>query len=94
MNPPSKTSERRTASRERARLLLQAVAERKEDAYVGYRQLYGLWVSNNAALQELRPLFRIPGIEADGTFSVTDEFRDLVIKLSMEILPHFQKVNC
>ncbi len=90
MSPPSKTSLRRAVCREEARLLLQRVAEGKEDAYIGYRQLYGLWIGNNAAVQELRPLFRIPGIEADGTLSVNHEFRELVVKLSIEILPYFQ----
>jgi hypothetical protein len=93
MSPPSKISLRRAASREKARLLLEAVARREEDVYVGYRQLYGLWIGNNAAVEELRPLFRIPGIEPDGTLSVTDEFRDLVVKLAIEILPRFQKVH-
>jgi hypothetical protein len=93
MSPPRKTSLRRAASRERARQLLQAVAERKEDAYVGYRQLYGLWIGNNAAVPELRPLFRIPGIDANGTFSVSEEFRNLVVELSTEILPFFQNMD-
>ena len=90
MNPPSKTLLVKIASREKARSLLEAVAAGEVNAYVGFRQLYGLWLSNNAAVQELRPLFRIPGIDADGTFSVTSEFREAVRRHSLEILHRFQ----
>jgi hypothetical protein len=90
MSPNSKVSSRRAATREKARKLLHAVASGEVDAYVGYRQLYGVWCSNNAATQDLRPLFRIPGVEPDGTLSVTPQFRDLVVALSKEILLKFQ----
>jgi len=32
--------------------------------------------NNNAAVQELRPLFTMDGIELDGLLSVTEEFRE------------------
>jgi hypothetical protein len=90
MSPQKKIALRRIATRDEARLLLEAVVTGKMDTYAGFRQLYGLWLSNNAAVQELRPLFRIPGVEADGTFSVTSEFREIVRELSIEILPLFR----
>jgi len=90
MSPPTKVSLRKASAREQTRKLLQAIVSGEIDAYVGYKQLYGFWCGNNAATQELRPLFRIPGIEANGTFSVTPQFRDLVVTLSKEILLKFQ----
>jgi hypothetical protein len=57
------------------------------DVYLAYRRLYGLWCRNNAAVQELRPLFRIDGVDPDGQLSVTDEFRETVRSLAREILP-------
>jgi hypothetical protein len=56
------------------------------DPYIGYRQLYGLWCSNNSAVQELRPLFRIPDVEPDGLIDVTDEFRQTVRSFARQIL--------
>jgi hypothetical protein len=61
----------------------------KADAYEAYRRLYGLWCANNAALQELRPLFRMEGIDADGHIVVTTEFRGHVVSLAKSILPQF-----
>jgi hypothetical protein len=51
----------------------------KADAYEGYRHLYSLLWANNMALQELRPLFRMDGIEPDGRISVIEEFREAVV---------------
>ena len=87
MSPTSKVERRRLASRQAARELLQDLVDGKADAYEAYRRLYGLWCTNNAALQELRPLFRIEGIEPDGHISVTIEFREQVLSLAKTILP-------
>jgi len=43
-------------------------------------------VHKTAAVQELRPLFRIPGIEPDGQLSVTEEFKGQVRSSAMAIL--------
>ena len=59
------------------------------DVYKGYRRLYGLWCSNDAAVQELRPLFRMEEIEPDGRLSVTEEFRQEVLSLAKQILADF-----
>jgi hypothetical protein len=67
--------------------LLQDLIAGKADVYEAYRRLYGLWCANNAALQELRPLFRMEGIEPDGPISVTIEFREKVISVANKILP-------
>jgi hypothetical protein len=88
MSPISKIEIRRLASRHAAKELLQSAVTGETDVYLAYRGLYRLWCSNNAALQELRPLFRIDGIEPDGCLSVTDEFREQVRTLARQILPH------
>jgi hypothetical protein len=52
-----------------------------------------LWCANNAALQELRPLFRIEGIEADGHIIVTTEFEEQVVSLANQFLPQFSSTS-
>jgi len=85
MGPSRK--QRRQANRQAARRLLKVIASGEAEVYSAYRSLYGLWSDHNAALQELRPLFRIPGIDADGTLSVTKEFEAQVRSLAASILP-------
>lgn len=84
MSPLSKIALRRIRDRKRAKEILDRGTA---DVYENYRALYRLWTSNNAAVQELRPFFRIPGIEPDGALSVTDDFRKIVQSLAQEILP-------
>jgi hypothetical protein len=84
----SQVERRRLASRQAAKELLEDLVAGKADAYEACRRLYGLWCANNAALQELRPLFRMEGIEPDGYISVTIEFREQVLSLAKQILPH------
>jgi hypothetical protein len=87
VSPISQAERRRLASRQAARELLQDLVTGEADAYEAYRSLYGLWCGNNAAVQELRPLFRMEGIEPDGRFSVTKEFREKVLTFAKQILP-------
>ena len=87
MSPISKVERRRLASRQAARKLLQDLIAGEADAYQAYRGLYREWCSNNAAVQELWPLFRIDGIEPDGRLSVTAEFREKVLTVAKQILP-------
>lgn len=87
MSPISQAERRRLASRKAAKELLQDLVTGKADAYEAYGSLYGLWYGNNAAVQELRPFFRMEGIEPDGSFSVTEEFREKVLILAEQILP-------
>jgi hypothetical protein len=69
-----------------ARELLRGLASGSSDAYETYRGLYHLWCTQNSAVQELRPLFRIPGIEPDGQLSVTEDFKGQVRSLANAIL--------
>jgi hypothetical protein len=87
MTPISKIKGRRRATRQAAKEYLESVAFGDADVYLTYRSLYGLWCRNNAAVEELRPLFRIDGVDPDGKLSVTDEFRERVRSLARNILP-------
>jgi hypothetical protein len=89
MSPMAKVERRRLAARRAAAELLQTLVSGTADVYEAYRALYGLWCSDDAALPELRPLFRMDGIEPDGLLSVTEEFRNQVLSLAQHILPQF-----
>jgi hypothetical protein len=86
MSTLSKVKTRRIASRDSARAALQAIVGGKAEIYTEYRRLYGLWCSNNSAVPELRPLFRLDGIEPDGALCVNDEFRQRVYSAATIIL--------
>jgi hypothetical protein len=85
MSPLQKTAIRRAKCREQAVVEPKALIDPQSDAYQHY--LYGLWHSNNAAVPELRPLSRIPGIEPDGFLSITTEFKERARSLANELLP-------
>jgi len=85
----SKTGIRRQGARNATRELLERIISGNIEIYVGYRQLYAQWCRNNAAVQELRPLFRISGIEPDGRLSVDEGFKAQVLTLAKEIVTKF-----
>ena len=87
VTPASETALRRAQDRRRANTILESLSQGAGDVYESYRALYGIGRSSNAAIPELRPLFRIPGIEADGALAITDEFKKTVRALAKEILP-------
>jgi hypothetical protein len=89
--PVSKIKMRREASRQIAEELLRQLISGQIEVYVGYRRLYGCWCNNNSAVPELRPLFRIPGIEPDGMLSVSEDFNQQVISIAREVLPYFSR---
>ena len=91
MTPVRKSEIRKAASREKARKLLTSLISGDRDAYDVYRSLYLLWCSHNSAVQELRPLFQIPGVEPDGHLSVTEDFRRQVVAISRSVVPFFEK---
>jgi|SRR5580692_8658875 hypothetical protein len=86
MSPVRKTVVRRNQCRERAGAILRTLSQGSGDVYLCYRELYSLWTSNNAAVLELKPLFRIPGIEPDGALSVPDSFKAEVRSIAAQIM--------
>jgi hypothetical protein len=72
--------------RQAARELLRGLASGSSDAYETYRSLHHPWCTQKTAVQELQPLFSIPGIEPDGQLSVTEEFKGQVRSSAMAIL--------
>jgi hypothetical protein len=87
MSPLKKSVQRRIQDRQRAKAILKSLSEGSSETYEQYRALYKLWCSNNSALPELKPLFRISGIEPDGAFTISNEFRATVRALAAQILP-------
>jgi hypothetical protein len=87
--PISKTESRRKATRMVVKEILEQIVAGQVEVYIGYRRLYGQWCKNNAALQELRPMFRIPGIEPDGMLAVSEGFKSQVVSMAKEVLPKF-----
>ena len=89
MSPLWKVKLRRLATRKKAAEMLADIISGDADVYIAYRGLYALWCSNNAAVQELRPMFRMD--EPDGLLSVTAEFCAKVQQLAKEILPQLSE---
>lgn len=87
MSPLKKSAQRRIRDRERAEAVLKSLGEGSGDVDENYRTLYQLWCSNNSAVPELRPLFRIPEIEPEGTLTISEDFRRTVRSLASQILP-------
>lgn len=90
--PPRAKVRRRLRREEARRILEDLVAGRTQDIFIAYGRLFRLWGGDNA-LGELRPLFRIPGVDPCGSFSVTEDFRAQVIALASRILPDFQNTS-
>lgn len=86
----SKIKTRRRSTRTLVKQLLKQIVAGQIEVYVGYRRLYSQWCKNNAAVQELRPMFRIPGIEPDGMLTVSENFKSQVTARAKEILPSFE----
>jgi len=45
-------------------MILESIVVGAVDPYTGYRKLVALSCSNNAALEEIKPMFRIPNVAA------------------------------
>lgn len=88
MARPKKTKARIRIARamQRARRIIQEIVAGAEDPYVGYRQLYGIFVRNSGVHDELREFFRVPGVEPDGMLQVDDEFREVVRQMAADWL--------
>lgn len=77
---------RGAARRERfiadARKLLEAIVAEKIDVWEGYRRVYSLYTRSSGLLSELKPLFRTPSVNPDGSVRVTQELGDAIRNLS------------
>ena len=58
--------------------------DRKRDQYEGYREEYAIYLSTSGMAEELKPLFRLPGIQPDGTILICDGLRHLVVTKAAE----------
>lgn len=65
---------------------MQAIADGSRDPYEGYREVYGIYVQASGAIEELKPLFRLPNIYPDGPIHVDDEFRHTIITAAVDWL--------
>jgi hypothetical protein len=86
MSPLKKSAQRPVQDRQRAKVILKSLSEESSETYERYRAFYKLWCSNSSALPELKPLFRIPGIEPDGAFAISNELHSMVHALAAEAL--------
>jgi len=66
--------------------VLRAMADGSHDPYEGYRKVYAIYVGTSGLVEELKPLFRLPGVNPDGTITVDDEFRRTVIAAAVDWL--------
>ena len=81
--------ERRLAARKSALSHMNAITSGSGDFYLAYSGLFALWCRNNAAVPELRPLFRMEGVDAASRISITDEFKVEVRKIVEPIVQAF-----
>ena len=85
-NRKARVAVRRAEALERARQILHEVVDGSLDAYEGYRSIYGIYLNTSGMVEELKPFFRLPGIEPDGFLRVDDEFRTMIRQLAGEWL--------
>ena len=78
MKQISKVELRRQATCKASQKILQQIVSGEIEVYVRYRHLYSQWCTNDLAVPELRPMFRIPDIEPNGTLSVTGGFKSQI----------------
>jgi hypothetical protein len=85
----SKSETRRQITQNAVRDILESMLSDDTDVYIGDRRLYRQRCGNNAAVQKLRPLFRIPGISPDGSLSVDEGFKAQVLALAKDMVTQF-----
>ena len=70
-----RSTQRRISTLEKAHSVLRAIVEGRQDPYEGYREVYAMYIDSSGIVEELKPLFRLPGIEPDGFIHVDEDFR-------------------
>lgn len=91
MRQISKVERRGQVTRRASRKILEQMASGEIEIYIGYRLLYRYWCGHNSAVQELRPMFKIPNLWPDGILSVTEEFNEQIASIAQEILIGFRE---
>jgi len=86
MSPLRKIEIRRRRSRARAKEILTIIASEKDYIAEDYIALYAEYASNPAALEDIKPLFRIPEINPAGSFSVDEYFNTTIKTLAADLL--------
>jgi hypothetical protein len=76
-HPRRRSTQRRLAALNQARPLLQAIADNDCDLLQTYGQLYGIYLKDSGLVEELKPLFRLPGISLD-SLSLNDQVRSTI----------------
>lgn len=71
---------------ERARTIVQQLADGTEDPFICYGRLHKIYCAYNTVHDQFRQFFSIPGVDPCGHFNVDDEFRRTVRKLAQEWL--------
>jgi len=82
----SKAKARLLQDKKKIQETIEAIANGSLDAYLGFRKLYGIYCGRNGVHEELKPFFRIPGVEPEGRIRVDDAFRSTVRALAVEYL--------
>jgi hypothetical protein len=66
---------------------IEAVAERRIDAYEGWQKVCGIFQSNaGLGLPELKPFMEIEGVHPNSTLSVTEELRETIWRNAVRFL--------
>jgi hypothetical protein len=89
MRHVARVKRRREAARRVCKQHLEQVVSGQGDPYIHYLSLYKLWCGINAAVPELRPMFRIPDACPESRISMTEELKAQIISLARDILPKF-----
>jgi hypothetical protein len=76
-HPRRRSTQRRLAALGEARTLLLAIANDDCNLLLTYRQVYGIYQTSSGMVEELKPLFRLPGISID-SISLNDQVRSAI----------------
>jgi hypothetical protein len=73
-HPRRGSTQRRVAALKEARTVLEVIADDDCDLLLAYRQVYAIYIDSSGMVEELKPLFRLPGIFID-SISLNDQVR-------------------
>lgn len=86
-NRKGRVAAKRQDAIESAVAAIEAIAERRVDAYEGWQKVCGIFQSNaGLGLPELKPFVQIEGIHPNSSLSVTAELRDTIWRNAVRFL--------